>query len=165
MESLAALEDNNGRIEEDVAPRGLAWMEGYVGARGKTTAHVSAKCPAVADRGGLCHHGASGGGQDEGRGTNDHHNTTQPPHSLLPPALPGLHVTQLLHPLMPCYKGTCHSLSVKPFISPTRDLLASQSIKPSSCQSPPKVGDSLISQVTENTLYKCGHVNLRPMSS
>ncbi|KAK2842810.1 hypothetical protein Q5P01_013010 [Channa striata] len=34
MESLAALEHNNGRIEGDVAPRGLAWMEGYVGVWG-----------------------------------------------------------------------------------------------------------------------------------
>lgn len=25
---------NNGRIEEDVAPRGLAWLEGYVGVWG-----------------------------------------------------------------------------------------------------------------------------------
>ncbi len=72
--------------------------------------------------------------------TNDHHKTTLPLHSRLPPSLPpslppGLHVTQLLHPLMPRYDGTCHSSSVKPFIPLTRDLLSGQSVKTSSCQS------------------------------
>ncbi len=34
MEGLAGPEHNNGCIEEDVSPRGLAWMEGYGGVWG-----------------------------------------------------------------------------------------------------------------------------------
>ncbi|CAB1437553.1 unnamed protein product [Pleuronectes platessa] len=63
MEGLAHPKHNNGRIEKDVAPRGLVWMK---------------------EQGPLSSWGIWRGGKLAGRATNDHHNTSNTTSLLYP---------------------------------------------------------------------------------
>lgn len=81
-------------------PWAMQLSPGTLRPQGKPTAHVSAKCPAAADSGGLCHRGASGGRKGEGRGTNDHHKT--------PPSLPT--GVSLPHSPLGCMSPSCFAL-------------------------------------------------------
>lgn len=57
-------------VDGDIYVKGGPWvlqlLPGTLRPRGELTAHISAKCPAVANGGGLCHRGASGGEERRG---------------------------------------------------------------------------------------------------